>query len=330
VLLMLAVTGIQSSVRLWRGGSPIAAFGSRTGTLMRRIYELRRDLNVPIVVTLHEFGRESTLLPIAGRALYRRVVSNCDQVIVHTGIAMNAVVNRFGVPEDKVTVIPHPSARPPVVTASCDDLRRRFGLDDARVMLAFGFIHVDKGLDDLVRALGILRASGCAQLEDYVLVVAGAVRPRQGLFRAFELRDRLHLHRVMRLARRNGVGERLVLTGYVPAGEVSAWFSLADVVVLPYRRIEQSGVASMARSFPAPVLASTAGGLTEQFAGSSWSFPPRAPDELARTIEQFLAATPGERMPSRTDECADDPATVVARTLELYRMAIAACENCRS
>ena len=301
----------------------IAAFSSRTGALMRRLEALRRDLKIPVVVTLHEFTRESALLPVAGRALYRRVATHCDQLIVHTEMGMNAVVNRFGVPTSKVTVIPHPSARPRLVTASCDDLRLRFGLGDARVMLAFGFIHVDKGLDDLVRALGIVRAGGSAPLDDYMLVVAGAVRPRRGLFRAFEVRDRLHLSRVKGLARRNGIRDRLVLTGYVPPGEVTAWFSLADVVVLPYRRIEQSGVASLARSFPVPVLASTAGGLAEQFAGSTWTFPPRAPHQLADTLERFLAATPAERMPP-PDGRADDLTAVISRTMQLYQTVISA------
>lgn len=308
----------------------IAAFSSRTGALIRLIEALRRDLKVPIIVTLHEFTRESALLPIAGPALYRRVAAHCDQIIVHTDIAMNSLVDGFGVRRNKVTVIPHPSARPPVVTASCDELRQRFALGDARVMLAFGFIHVDKGLDDLVRALGILRAAGCAPLNDFVLVVAGSVRPRQGLFRAFEVRDRLHFYRVKRLARRSGVRERLVLTGYVPAGEVAAWFSLAEVVVLPYRRIEQSGVASLARSFPVPVLVSTAGGLAEQFADSSWTFPPHAPDQLAQTLERFLAARPAERMLRTANGRADDLAAVVARTLELYRTVIATTGRRRS
>jgi glycosyltransferase involved in cell wall biosynthesis len=305
----------------------IAAFSSRTGALMRRIEALRRDLQIPIVVTLHEFTRESARLPVAANVLYRRVATHCDQLIVHNDMAMNAVVGRFGVRASNVTVIPHPSARPRLVTASCDELRSRFGIGDARVMLAFGFIHVDKGLDDLVRALGIVRAGGCAPLDDYVLVVAGAVRPRRGVFRAFEARDRLHLSRVMALARRNGVRDRLVLTGYVPVGEVATWFNLAEVVVLPYRRIEQSGVASLARSFPVPVLASTAGGLAEQFAGSSWTFPPRAPQQLATTLQRFLTATPEERMLPLANGRADDLAAVTARTVQLYQTVISGSEG---
>lgn len=302
----------------------IAAFGSRTGVLIRQIDSLRRDLKIPVIVTLHEFTRESAMLPIAGPAVYRRVASHCDQLIVHTDIAMNAMVDRFGVPESKVTVIRHPSVRPQAVTASGDDLRTRFGLGNAKVMLAFGFIHVDKGLDDLVRALGLLRESGCAALDEYVLVVAGAVRPRHGVFRAFEARDRLHFYRVMRLAQRKRIWDRLVLTGYVPIGEVASWFDLAEMVVLPYRRIDESGVASLARSFAVPVLASTAGGLAEQFAGSRWSYPPHAPTQLAETLRRFLAATPAERIGLPTAKRADNLATVAARTLEVYHTVIAA------
>jgi len=302
----------------------IAAFGMLTRALMRQIESLRRDFKIPVVITLHEFTRESALLPIAGRALYQRIAAHCDQLIVHTDIALNAVADRLGVPRSKVSVIHHPSAGPPAATVSSDDLRLRYGLGRAKVILAFGFIHVDKGLDDLVRALAILHRNGCAALDDYALVVAGAVRPRHALFRIFELRDRVHFCRVMRLAQRSRIRDRLVLTGYVPAGEVAGWFGLAEIVVLPYRRIEQSGVASLARSFAVPVLASTAGGLAEQFSGSGWSFPPRAPAELSTTLERFLAATPAERMGALAPERADNLATVVASTLELYHTVIAA------
>jgi hypothetical protein len=47
--------------------------------------------------------------------------------------------------------------------ASWDDVGLRFGLGEARVMPVLGFIHVDKGLKELVRALGNLHVVGCAQ-----------------------------------------------------------------------------------------------------------------------------------------------------------------------
>jgi glycosyltransferase involved in cell wall biosynthesis len=319
---------VRSAIRQWRPDLvhlqfAVAAFESRTPALMRWLTALRRDLKLPVIATLHEYTRESALLPVVGPALHAYIASRCDRVIVHTSTALNDVTVRLGVPVDKVSLIPHPTCLPPAATSSPDDLRARFGLGDARILLAFGFIHVDKGLDDLVRALSILGRTQAGAPEDVRLVVAGAVRSRRGLFRPFEVRDRIHLLRVISFARRHGLADRLVLTGYVPAGDVATWFNLAEAVVLPYRRIEQSGVASMALALDAPVLASAVGGLAEQFADSQWSFPPRAPARLAETLERFLATSRSAQSQAaslrRTD---DDLTSVVARTLELYHAVI--------
>lgn len=301
----------------------IAAFGTRTRALMRWLDMAHRNLSIPLVVTLHEVTRESAMLPGVGKYLFRWIAARCDLLIVHTRVALDALSRAANVPPSKVIVIPHPSAQPPAATSSADDLRARFDLGNARILLAFGFIHVDKGLGDLVEALCILRRTRPTSLDGVRLVVAGAVRPRNGLFRIFEARDSLYLSRAMRRAKRNKLSDLIVLTGYVPAGEVGTWFDIAESVVMPYRRIEQSGVASLARSFNVPVLASTVGGLAEQFAGSQWSFPPRAPARLADTLARFLAATSAERLETPSARRADDLATVTSATLDIYRQVTA-------
>src|SRR5437763_7091735 len=141
---------------------------------------------------------------------------------------------------------------------------------------SFGFIHVDKGLDDLVVALSRLP-------RDVRLAVAGQVRRRSGPFKPFEWRDRLHLRRVRRLIRRHGLGDRVAFAGYVPEGDVRAWFELAEAAVLPYRRIEQSGVANLAAAAGTPVLASEVGGITE-VGDPRWRFPARDPERLAAVL----------------------------------------------
>ena len=296
----------------------IAAFGTRTFGLMRWLEVLRREWQVPIIVTLHELTRETTLLRAAGRGIYRWIAAHCDRLIIHTDTAHEALIDKLGVSQSKSVVIPHPTAGPPVGKSMPDDLRKRFDLHNARILLSFGFIHVDKGLDDLIRALGILRDSKAVHLDDVRLVVAGAVRPRHGPFRALELRDRLYLVRVLRLARSMSLQEYLVLTGYVPEGDVAAWFLAAEAVVLPYRRTEQSGVAGLAGSFGVPVLASAVGGLAEQFAGSRWTFPPRDPKRIAETLKRFLDAEPAEQgqlVPARRPS---DLASVITATMEHY------------
>jgi glycosyltransferase involved in cell wall biosynthesis len=297
----------------------VAAFGARVVLLMRWLAALRQARQVPIVITMHEVIRETGLLGVAGRMLYRRIAAASDAIIVHTSAAASALTARMGVPESKVKIIPHPSTQPPAAGATPEDLRARFHLGDATILLAFGFIHVDKGLGDLVSALGLLRDAERVPLDDIRLVVAGAVRVRSGLFRAFEAWDRLYLAWVMHRAHRLALSQNLVLTGYVPDPDVAAWFQAADAVVLPYRHAEQSGVAGLASAFGVPVLASTAGGLGEQFAGTARTFPPRDPERLASVLAGHLARPAGWRPAVPPGQLASDLATVAAATFDLYR-----------
>jgi glycosyltransferase involved in cell wall biosynthesis len=297
----------------------VAAFGTRTFALMHWLNVMRRDLKVPIVVTLHEVTRESALLRPLGHAVHQWIVKRCDHLILHTDSTRDALVREVKVPQSSVSVIPHASAQPTTVSSSTNEnLRARFSLGDSRVLLAFGFIHADKGLDDLIRALGIVRDSGAECLNNVRVVVAGDVRPRRGLFRILEARDRLYFARLMRQVRRMALETLVVVTGYVPDSEVAAWFEIADAAILPYRHAEQSGVESLARAFDVPVLGSAVGGLAEQLAGSPWTFPPCAPERMAETLAKFLSTTQSGGTQSAAAQQAANFAPVIATTMELY------------
>lgn len=298
----------------------VAAFGSRIFGLMRLLQVLSRDFNIPVVVTVHELNRELPLLGISGRLLHRWIAARSDHLLVHTNIARDSLITEVGVMASKVTVVPYPCAPRPVDTVTESELRSRFRLGTARVLLAFGFIHVDKGLDDLLKAMQILMTSQNPDLVDVRLVIAGAVRPRRGLFRAFELRDRIYLRHLKMVIRRTGLRPLVTMTDYVPDGEVGPWFDVAAAVVLPYRRIEQSGVAGLAKSLGVPVLASTAGGLSEQCAGSRWTFPPLAPPRMAQTITEFLRSCAPADDESATPAC--DLKSVTESTMQLYESLI--------
>jgi glycosyltransferase involved in cell wall biosynthesis len=282
--------------------------------LMTLLGHLRRR-GPAIFVTLHEVLRDTAQTRAPGRALYRRLAGLADCVILHTEAARAALAGPVGARADHVSVVPHPRARLPAAQTTPAELRRRHGLGADPVLLAFGFVHVDKGLDDLVRAYARLRRRG--RHGGARLVVAGAVRPRQGPFRAFEVRDRLHLARMRRLVRAARLQDRVTFTGYVPGGEVRPWFELAAAAVLPYRRIDQSGVAGLAGAAGTPVLLSTAGGLAEAET-ADWTFPPRAPERLAGVLEAFLAAAPERRAGAAPAVTAPDLDGFVRATLAAY------------
>lgn len=291
----------------------VASYGTRIPVLLTLLRALR-PLPPRVVVTMHEVTRDTDSLRVVGRAIYRRLAALADGVIVHTESALGTLNGPVGA-QTSATLLPHPRAELPQATVTAAELRDRFGLADARVLIAFGFIHVDKGLDDLVTALGEL----APRLPDVRLVVAGDVRPRHGLWRAFELRDRLHLRRVRRLIGRFALEGRVVFTGYVPDGEIRPWFELAEAAVLPYTRIEQSGVANLAAAAGTPILASRVGGLVQDGSDPRWTFPGGDPGRLAAVVEDFLSS------PWRgLDTGAEAPplSAVVDQTLALYESRI--------
>jgi glycosyltransferase involved in cell wall biosynthesis len=292
----------------------VAAYAGAVFAVLRLMRELR-ERGYPVVATLHEVTRDTASLRAAGRLLYRAIVARTDLVIVHTEVARDCLYSIARQRELKVEVIRHPHASLPEADTSADELRLRFGLADVRVVLAFGFIDVDKGLQDLTRAVGLLAASPSTQ--DVKLVIAGSVRRRYGLFRIFELRDRAYLGYLRQIVKRDGLTPAVLFAGYVPQGSVKAWFDLATVAVLAYRRSEQSGVANLARSAGTPLVTTAAGELSSLSVVPA--VPPRNPEALASALNLFLASGPEKRA---KDSSTTDLDMIVTQTVAAYAIVL--------
>src|SRR5947209_12876027 len=74
--------------------------------------------------------------------------------------------------------------------------------------------------------------------------------------------------------------------------EIELYFKAADVLVLPYNHIFQSGVLFLGYSFGLPVIATDVGSLREDIVEGKTGFvcPPHSPAELARSIETYFAS----------------------------------------
>ena len=225
------------------------------------------------VVTPHERMRFQD-------AFYRRVHGLGDLIIAHSEHDRRRLLSEFAVDPGRTTVIPHGeygfferAAREgaPLDRAAA---RRRFGLsEDDEVVLFFGYIREYKGLDVLYDAW----PSVTFRRPSARLLVAG---------------DPVQLPTERRQALRQQ-GESLGAVqhfGYIPFEDVRQYFAAADLLVMPYRHISQSGVLFLALSLGVPVVASRVGGLPEMLddGDSALLVPPEDPSALADALSRAL------------------------------------------
>ena len=277
-----------------------------------RLYRRLQRRGVRLIYTAHNVEPlpGSTWSSAGFRALY----GLADGVIVHAEGARQYLVDELGVPPSRVHVVPmggpgaYAGETPPQ-----DEARRRLGLEpDVPYLLFFGLIKEHKGLGLLLEALALARR----ERPDLRLLVAGQPMPSW----------RRYADEIARL----DLGESLDLfLSFVPTQRVSAFFGAADVVVLPYERIFQSGVVLAAYTFGRPVIATDVGGLPELVDEGVTGFlvPPGNPTALAAALVR--AADDREhlaKMGAAAAGVAQGPhswARIAARHEEIYELAVA-------
>jgi glycosyltransferase involved in cell wall biosynthesis len=230
----------------------------------------------PLVVTAHDvLPREARPWQ---RAAQRGIYERADLVIAHSEHGRARLIDEAGVPADRVRVIPHGAFEHLALTQRAPlptELGRPATPDPdapARpVVLSFGLIRPYKATDLLLRAWRQVRA-------DAELWIVG--RPRGVDLNALRA---LADHRVRFVPR------------FVSDGELAACFDAAQVAVLPYREIEQSGVLATALAFGTPTVATAVGAFPEAAEHGALTTVP-AGDEaaLAASIDRLLA-DPTER-----------------------------------
>jgi len=248
----------------------------------------------PLVLTAHDvLPREPRPGQLrAQRRLYRRF----DAVIAHSRHGARRLTDELGVDPGRVHVIPHGAFEH--LAAGAPESPPQAPPGGPPVVLYFGLIRPYKGLDVLLDAWG-------RGLDGAELWIVGMARMDTSELRA---RAPASVH----------FDER-----FVEDSELPALFARAQLVVLPYREAEASGVLFTALAFGRPLLVSDAGALPEVAAtGAARVFPAGRPEALREGLVELLSDPEArERMSQSAIAAARGPYSwqaVARQTVDLY------------
>ncbi len=195
-----------------------------------------------------------------------------DHIFVHTRKMKDELLADFGVHEHYVTVIRHPINNAfPDTDLSPAEAKRQLGLQETeKTILFFGKIKPYKGIEHLLSAFRQLgnRDPG------YRLIIAGEVQKG----------NEQYLEELRQKAGPELDCKQIILKAqFIPEEEAEIYLKAADVLVLPYNEIFQSGVLFLAYSFGLPVVATDVGSFREEIVEGKTGYlcRPADPDDLA-------------------------------------------------
>jgi glycosyltransferase involved in cell wall biosynthesis len=253
-----------------------------------------RLLGKRVVLTAHNVNtaERDASDTVLNRLTLRCQYQLCDHVFVHTDQMKADLIAGYGVSPDVVSVIPfginNAVPRTALTTAGA---RQRLGIGSAeKTILFFGNIAPYKGLAYLTEAFRRLLARD----RQYRLIIAG--RPKQGFEEYWD---------AISTSIRDGGHERIILKiQFIPDDETEMYFKAADVLVLPYTSIFQSGVLFLGYSFGLPVLAADVGSLRDEIVAgrTGYVFAPEDATALERAIEMYFESDCYRDLPNRRQD----------------------------
>lgn len=208
-----------------------------------------------VVITVHDVIPHRFYFERFSRvelSILQLMFSVADKLIVHSDANMKQLCKTFSVDRGKVVTIPHGEYGLESISSPICCTTAREGLhlpQESDIILFFGFIRENKGVDVLLAAFDLISS----EFPNARLVVAGSeiagetFSPYRQMIDRMPNSDRVHC-----------------FIKYIPHDEMTALFSAADIVTLPYRRFgSQSGVLHLAQGFAKPVIVTDVGGMPE-------------------------------------------------------------------
>jgi glycosyltransferase involved in cell wall biosynthesis len=233
-----------------------------------------------IVFTAHNVnaGRRDGNDSLSNRLSLAAQYALSDHIFVHTERMKTELMEGFKISRSKVTVIPFGiNNTVPNTSLTPADARTQLGIaEEDKTLLFFGNIAPYKGLHCLVAAFIDLAPEDSR----YRLIIAG--RPKG---------SEQHWREIEQAISRSGVADRIIQKiEYVPDEETELYFKAADVLILPYTQIFQSGVLFLGYAFGLPVIAADVGSLRDEIINgqTGFVFKPGDSSDLAATVRRYF------------------------------------------
>ena len=215
---------------------------------------LARVIDSKIIIEFHEVvdPLEDSFLPIRlyssimGKILRKNVVA----YIAHSESDRQMIAQRYDIDVQKIHIIPFGLFNHHGKPIDYHLAKKSLEINEEFVILSFGLIRKYKGIPFLIEAF--------EQLPDKIilnsrLLIVGEI---------WENRKEL----INKISSSKQKEKITLIDKYVPDDMISLYFSAADIVVLPYLRASQSGIAHIAMTFGKPIVVSEVGGLKESMA----------------------------------------------------------------
>jgi glycosyltransferase involved in cell wall biosynthesis len=193
-------------------------FGGNAGG---HVLELLKHLAMPVVTTLHTVLRQPDLNQ---RFVMQQIAAYSERLIVMSEYSSRVLQDVFGVPCEKIDLIPH--GIPDMAFVEPEVYKDSLFLGGKSVLLTFGLLSPNKGFESVIEALPRI----LSRHSDVVYVIAGATHPQVRAREGDRYREQLQA-----LAKRLGVEREVVFHNrFVSPQEMAALVGSADIYITPY------------------------------------------------------------------------------------------------
>ena len=282
-------------------------YGIYGGVAGRHVLALLRKLKMPVVTTLHTVLRDPNP---DQRSVLEEIARLSDRLIVMSEQAAQFLRDVYSVSGGKIDIIPH--GVPDFQFMDPNYFKDRFGTEGKSVLLTFGLLSPNKGIENVIRALPAI----LAKHPNVVYIVSGVTHPHIRRRDGERYREDLQA-----LAVQLGVSSNLILVNrFVSAEELVEHVGAADIYITPYRQEAQivSGTLAIALGAGKAIISTPYWHAKELLADKRGVLVPfENPGAIAEAVLQLLG-NDAERHAMRTRAYLHSRETIWPKTARKY------------